>query len=103
MANWGSVTSMRSFRYINPTLDAWTEYTFLDELGAAHACSGLMMVNALATDGGKRIEWSFDAGVTVHGWIDPGEDPSFDRMYEDRIWIRNAVAGQSSKLRLWAW
>lgn len=103
MADQGSVVSLRAFHDITSTPDHWTEYKFLDETGNPHPAGHIMFANARTPEGGQGVVYSYDGGTTTHGRLAAGDSPTFDGLYEDRVWVQNEVHGVASKLRIWAW
>jgi hypothetical protein len=95
--------AVRSFRYyvrVNPTLDIWTEYPFLDQgrTGEGFESVAITVVN----DAANPVDFSFD-GVTVHGTLYAGEALVNDARRERHIYLKNNVALSASIIRIWAW
>jgi hypothetical protein len=97
------VTAIRSYRYfttVNPTTDLWTEYEFIDMGRTDYNFESSRVL--ITNDGAETIEFSFD-GVTVHGILYSSEAKVDDERRERHIYVRNAIPGNVSAVRIWAW
>lgn len=99
-----TVSSYGMYLEVSPASEVdYDEYPFVDDdTGKGFISSAVIVSN----DGPASVNFAFRSnlsGVILGGTIHKGETLTFDRRYEDRIFVKQLAAGVPIAMRIWAW